>query len=270
MRVRVGGHAVHIDCGGARRAEVVRGTKPVVVLVHGAGQDHRCWNDAGRCLVQHGYAPIVPDLPGHGRSGGAPMSSVEAMAAWLVALLDALGVGSAALVGHSMGSLVVLETALAHPQRCTRLALLGCALPMTVSARLLDTARTDEALAADLIDGYSHAIDVRRIGGIPVRSRPGVLAVDLMACNAYARPIATLNSLADVDSLIMAGSLDRMTRPESARRIADAMPRARFALVAGSGHALIDERPDVVLDRLRVFLSNAAQTSGVRRPLGSC
>ena len=255
MPVKVAGHAVHIDCGGVRRSDVVRGIKPIVVLVHGAGQDHRCWNDSARWLVQHGYAPIVPDLPGHGRSGGEPLACVEAMADWLIALLDLLGIGRAALVGHSMGALVVLEAALAHPQRCARLALLGCALPMTVSARLLDTARTDEALAADLIDSYSHAPDARRIGATLVRQRLGVMAVDLMACNAYVRPIASLESLADVDTLIISGSADRMTRPDAARRIAEVVPRSRLELIADCGHALIDERPDAVFDSLRVFLS---------------
>jgi pimeloyl-ACP methyl ester carboxylesterase len=255
MPVKVAGHAVHIDCGGVRRSNVVRGIKPIVVLVHGAGQDRRCWNDAGRWLVQHGYAPIVPDLPGHGRSGGEPLACVEAMAAWLVALLDALGVGHAALVGHSMGSLVALEAALAYPQRFARLALLGCALPMTVSARLLDTARSDEALAADLIDRYSHATDAGWTGGPLVRQRPGVLAADLMACNAYVRPIASLKSLAGVDTLIISGSADRMTRPDAARRIAEVVRHAQLVHVADCGHALIDERPDAVFDSLRVFLS---------------
>ena len=222
MRVKVGGHVVYVDGSAARRADLASGTRPAVVFVHGAGQDHRCWNDASRQFAQHGYAAIVPDLPAHGRSDGEPMSSVEATAAWLVALLDALGVGRAVLVGHSMGALVVLEAALAHPQRCTRLALLGCALPMTVSARLLDTARRDEALAADLIDSYSHANDAHRTGAMRVRQRAGVLAVDLMACHGYARPIASLKSLADVDTLILTGGADRMTRPDAARR----MPRA--------------------------------------------
>ena len=76
---------------------------------------------------------LAVDLPGHGRSGGAPLASIEDLADWIVASLDAAQVGGAALVGHSMGSLAALECAARHPQRISRIALLGTAFPMRVS-----------------------------------------------------------------------------------------------------------------------------------------
>jgi pimeloyl-ACP methyl ester carboxylesterase len=57
------------------------------------------------------------------------------MADWLLAALDAAGVTQAALVGHSMGSLIALEAAARAPQRVTHLALLGTAYPMKVAER---------------------------------------------------------------------------------------------------------------------------------------
>ena len=47
-------------------------------------------------------AVLAPDLPGHGHSEGAALSSIAALADWTAALIDAAGVGAARLVGHSM------------------------------------------------------------------------------------------------------------------------------------------------------------------------
>src|ERR1700760_227853 len=82
---------------------------PTIVLLHGAGFDHSSWALQSRWFAHHGFGVLAPDLPGHGRSGGPLLSSVEAMADWTVALMEAAGTSSAKLIGHSMGSLVALE-----------------------------------------------------------------------------------------------------------------------------------------------------------------
>ena len=92
---------------------------PCVVFVHGALNDHSVWTLLARWFAHHGHGVLAVDLPGHGRSGGAPLASVEALADWLLALLDAAGVRRAAFVGHSMGSLIALEAAARAPQRVT-------------------------------------------------------------------------------------------------------------------------------------------------------
>ena len=117
--------------------------QPCVVLLHGALHDHSSWTLAARWFAHHGHAVLAPDLPGHGRSAGAPLGSVEALADWVLALLDATGAATASLVGHSMGSLVALEAASRAPDRARRLVLVGTAFPMKVSQALLDAALDD-------------------------------------------------------------------------------------------------------------------------------
>ncbi len=111
------------------------------MFIHGAQNDHSVWVLQTRYFAHHGFGVLAVDLPGHGRSKGAPLTSVEAMADWLLALLDAAGVKQATLIGHSMGSLIALETAFRAPQRVARLALVGTAYPMKVSDTLLDASR---------------------------------------------------------------------------------------------------------------------------------
>src|SRR3954466_12181379 len=130
---------------------------PVIVFIHGAQHDHSVWILQSRYLAHHGYAVLAVDLPGHGRSAGTPKTSIEAMSDWLVALLDAAGVTSATLVGHSGGSLVALGTASRHPSRVAKLVLVGTAFPMRVADDLLNATRDDEPRAIDMINIWSHA-----------------------------------------------------------------------------------------------------------------
>src|ERR1700727_2311805 len=95
---------------------------PAIVFLHGAGFDHSVWALCARAFAHHGFAVLAPDLPGHGRSAGAALSSIAAMADWTAALIESAGVRTARLIGHSMGSLVVLETAARYSDKVTGLA----------------------------------------------------------------------------------------------------------------------------------------------------
>src|SRR5712671_2552053 len=114
--------------------------RPLVVFVHGAALDHTVWALLARWFAHRGSAVLAPDLPGHGRSAGEPLASIAAMADWTAALIAAATTGSARIIGHSMGSLVALETAARHPQRTTAIALIGTAAAMPVTADLLNAA----------------------------------------------------------------------------------------------------------------------------------
>lgn len=239
--------------------------QPAIVFIHGAQQDHSCWVSLSRWFAHHGYTVLAPDLPGHGRSGGTPLASVEAIADWIVALLDAVGQERALLVGHSLGSLVALETAGRHPQRVSRLALVGTANPMPVSEVLIDAACNQEAKAFSMVNTWSHS-QRGLMGGNPVpglwmlgvnrrlmeRQRPGTLPVDLGACNAY---LGGAEAAAAVvcPVLIVAGSKDLMTPARNGRALAELLADARVVTLAGAGHAMMAEQPDGLLDALIAF-----------------
>src|SRR4051812_16231446 len=82
---------------------------PTAVFIHGAENDHSVWALQTRYFAHHGFSVLAVDLPGHARSKGRPLASVEAMVDWLLRVLDATGVRQATLIGHSMGSLIALE-----------------------------------------------------------------------------------------------------------------------------------------------------------------
>ena len=183
--------------------------RPAVAFVHGAQHDHSVWILQTRHLAHHGFSVLAFDLPGHGRSAGPVLPDVESMAGWVLRALRAAGVTQpAALVGHSMGSLIALEAAGQAPQAIDGIAMVGTAFPMKVSDLLLNAARDDEPAAFDMINQWSHARLVHRPGtpgpGFSVyvqnlrlmeRQAPGVLLNDFTACNAYSRGLERATGL---------------------------------------------------------------------------
>ena len=107
MKLTVNGREAYAYTGGKPFDPAL----PCVVFIHGALNDHSVWTLLARWFAHHGFGVLAVDLPGHMRSAGPALASVEAMADWTLALLDAAGVKQAALAGHSMGSLIALEAA---------------------------------------------------------------------------------------------------------------------------------------------------------------
>jgi pimeloyl-ACP methyl ester carboxylesterase len=238
-----------------------------IVFLHGAANDHGVWAWQSRYFAHHGFNALAVDLPGHGRSGGAALPSVEAIADWIPALLDAAHAPRAALVGHSLGALSALECAARHPARVERIVLVGPAAPMTVSDELLEAARRDDHAAYEMINGWSFSA-TRQLGGNAVpgfwmtgnamrlmeRTAPGVLAVDLAACHGYANGVAAAAAVR-CPALVVTGARDLMAPPRNAQALVAALRDARVVSLPSSGHALMAEEPDAVLDALRAFLA---------------
>ena len=260
-----GGHEAYAYTGGKPFDPAL----PVVVFVHGAMNDHSVWTLLARWFANHGFAVLAPDLPGHGRSGGAPLQSVEAIADWLLALLDAAGVTKASLVGHSMGSLIALEAASRAPARATHLVMVGTAYPMAVSPALLDSARVDPFAAIDNVNVFSHST----IAAKPSYPGPGawlhgasralmrrmqlgqrdanLFLTDFEACDRYRGGLEAAARVACPTTFVL-GARDQMTTPRQSAQIGSAL-RARTVSLA-AGHALMSEAPEALLGALRTAI----------------
>ena len=261
-------------------------SQPTVVLLHGAGFDHTTWALHSRWFAHHGYGVLAPDLPGHGRSSGAPLPTIADMANWTAALLDAAGVATARLVGHSMGSLIALETAAQHPAKVSALGLIGTAATMSVGPDLLKAAETNDHAAVDMVSiwglGYQAELGGSLAPGLWMHSgaqrvlehgRPGVLFNDLSACNAYQDALTAAAKITVPTTLIL-GERDMMTPAKSGKALAAALPNSRTVVLRGAGHMMMVERPDELLAALQAltatrFAANRANTyqAGSTAPL---
>lgn len=265
MLLNIYGHEAYCYTGG----KIFDPGLPTAVFIHGAQNDHSVWVLQTRYFAHHGFGVLAVDLPGHGRSKGAPLASVEAMADWLLALLDAAQATRATLIGHSMGSLIALETASRAPQRVARLALVGTAYPMKVSDTLLDASRDDEPAAIDMVNIWSHSTIAAKpsspapgfyvMGGsrrlmqyVSRHSPEKVFFTDFSACNGYRNGEAAAQSVT-CPTLFLLGKRDMMTPPKAAIALAGTMADARVVQLDACGHALMAEQPDQVLDTLYQF-----------------
>ena len=102
MKLNVDDREVFATTGGAD----LDPRRPAVIFLHGAGFDRTTWRLQTRWFAHHGRSVLAVDFPGHGWSQGLGLDSIAAMADWTARLIDAVGLKSAALVGHSMGALV--------------------------------------------------------------------------------------------------------------------------------------------------------------------
>jgi len=259
MQLSVNGKETFVATGGRDFDPAL----PPVVFLHGAGFDHSTWALHSRWFAHHGHAVLVPDLPGHGRSAGPALPSIAAMADWTIALLDAAGASSAHLIGHSMGSLIALDTAARHPDRVTALSLIGTAATMTVGPDLLKAAETNDQAAIDMVSiwglGYAAELGGSRAPGLWMhggaqatlkRCPPGVLFNDLSACNAYQDALTSAARIKVPVTLVL-GDKDMMTPAKAGRALASAIPQARTIVLRGAGHMMMAERPDELLAALK-------------------
>ena len=246
---------------------------PTAVFIHGAQNDHSVWILQTRYFAHHGYSVLAVDLPGHGRSHGEPLDTIEAMADWLNALLDQARVTSAIMIGHSMGSLIALEAASRSPTRVKGVALVGTAYPMKVSPALLATSRDHEQQAIDMVNLWSHSTlaqkpsapgpgfwvhggNQRLMQRIAQRNPAKVFFTDFSACKDYSNGEQAAEAL-QCPALFLLGRKDVMTPAKATTTLSSKMQDARTVILQNCGHALMAEQPDQVLEQLFAFASGA-------------
>jgi pimeloyl-ACP methyl ester carboxylesterase len=254
MIVDVGGHLAHSSTGGAELA----GDDPVVLLIHGAGNEGTVWQLQTRYIAYHRFRSVAVDQPGHGHSEGETLGSVEEMADWIAEFVRAAGFGSVHVVGHSMGTFIALELASRYPDLTSSVILCGTATAMPVHPDLLDAAEHDLPAAAALMAAWGHAKPAHlglnptpglwMIGGaraLVENSRPGVLASDFRACMAYRNAEAAAVATA-CPATVVIGLGDKMTPPKGGRAVAAALASPTVVELADTGHTMMIENPKAV------------------------
>lgn len=219
----------------------------------------RMWDPQWEALCAR-HRVLRCDLRGFGASPppAEPWSHVDD----LVALLDATGMASVAVVGASFGGAVAIDLALAHPERVRALVLAAPALAghdWSEAAEAFDAAET-EALARGDLDAAVElnlrtwiADPAVRAAVEPMTRR--ALELQLAAEAEPAEPPPPDLSRLAAPALVLYGDRDLPDFGEIARRIAAEAPDARAEALPGAGHLLTLERPDAFLRRALAFLA---------------
>lgn len=258
------------EVNGARLCYEATGDGPPLVFVHGAGGNHLIWFQQAPYFARS-FTAISYDQRGWGRSvqpKGGPAGS--AFVDDLLGLLDALGIGAAHLVAHSMGGWTALGLAHRHPERVHSLTL--CGTHGGIETQEIHTAirlgREPEPLA-DLPFTPSPSLSARF-----VRERPDLAflyngigrlnpARPRLTMADHLRSINVLNAeqatALRVPIQFIAGEDSAIVPPAAIKLAQQLVPGSRFVLVPGTGHSVYYEQPGIFNRLVERFI---AETSG--------
>jgi pimeloyl-ACP methyl ester carboxylesterase len=240
-------------------------TDEPIVFLHGYTDS---WYSFSRLLEQlapgqhHAYAF---DQRGHGCSERPHDGyTVDHLAADVDAFLDAIGAGSATLVGHSMGSLVARRVAEKYPERVANLVLIGAALTVNEGAAELQAAV--ETLDDPVPDDFVREFQASTIhASVPESFFEGVVAESLRlparVWKSVLRGILAADDRADLGSiiaptLILWGAQDAYFPRADQEQLAAAIPGAKLLVYPHTGHSPHWERPEWVAEDLSAFLGD--------------
>jgi pimeloyl-ACP methyl ester carboxylesterase len=251
-----------------------RGDGPPLLLITGTSASYGMWGELVPALAGS-HRVIAYDARGLGGSerGNAPIS-ISQLADDALALMDALGIERADLLGWSLGSATAQELTLSSPERVGSLALYGTWGHADGFQRAMFTALSAPWRAGDLGGAFaalglafspelqdSPEFEGLMEGMVPMLpSTPEQMAATVEQWDAdLAHDTAGRLSRIGVPTLVIAGEQDLLTPPWQGRKVADAIPGAEFHLITGPGssHAAHIERPDEFLTVLTEFLERS-------------
>jgi pimeloyl-ACP methyl ester carboxylesterase len=258
------------------------GSGPPVVLIHGMVNSSHHWREVALRLADR-YTVIAPDLIGHGDSA-TPRGdySLGAHAAVIRDLLTAIGVGSATVVGHSLGGGVAMQFFWQFPQRVERLVLVSSGgLGREVSPLLRSAALPGASAALRVVAGRSSLAALGRVAaaldargsarGVYVRAivralrpleRPGSREAFLQTLRSvidlkgqHVSAVDRLYLLGPVPTLIVWGALDNTIPVQHGRAAHEAIPHSRFETLPRAAHFPHLENPEGLARAIRDFVA---------------
>lgn len=246
------------------------GTGPAIVLIHGHPFNRSMWAPQLEALRQR-YRVIVPDLRGYGQSPVTPRTVTMAeLAADVRRLLDREGIGPAALVGLSMGGLVLMELATAEPQRWWALAFVATTAQPVTTAEQADRLEKAKIATENGMSGLAEAMASRLFGPGPDPALTERIMAMMLATNPLGAAAALrgraerpdyrplLRSLR-TNSLVCTGTHDPFSTPEVTAELAGCLREPRLVVIEGAGHLPNLERTAEFNEHLLSFLDQASQ-----------
>lgn len=241
-------------------------SRKTIIFLAGSALDHTFWGLHSRFFAFRNYSVLCPDTPGHGHSEGPALTSIEALADWLDAVVGELGIEDLSIVAHSQGCLVGIEYASRYPEKLRSLSLICSGLATPVNDFLLKAAAKNPRTAVDMMIswGFGPAGHFHQ-GPIPGnsmaevgyktmwRNADGVLATDLNACNNYDNGVKAAAAVRCPAQVLIAGK-DRMAPAKATAKLAETLPEPEVTRIPASGHMLPLEAPDECRALLREFI----------------
>lgn len=256
-----------------------RSAAPPVVCLHGGGQTAYMWEALGAALSGR-YHVLAPDLPDHGDSDPIAGMTRQELAAATLPFLDEFGVERAALVGASLGGIVSLTLAPAHPERVAGIALIdiGHRLEDEGVNRIIEFMTRRESFASL----EEAAADIAEYLPNRKKVRPGSLSRNLRQRpdgrwewkHTYGRRLRGVDAVAKAGGwrelvagledevrtlrcpvLVLRGAASDVLSDEGAEEVAALIPDGRLATVRSAGHHAAGDNPETTVGLISGFLT---------------
>lgn len=253
-----------LEVRGKKLAVEKQGSGDAVVLVHGLGSTLNVWEPQVRALADR-FTMVRLDLEGAGRSPFAGALSIEGWVQDLKAMLDALQIGKARFVGHSLGTLILQHFAVAHPAQVEKLVFLGVNRAPPEARR----AAIRERVAKVRAEGIDAIVETVVKGGLSphtLAEKPEVVAFvrELLtrqsdegyarSCEAMAGAVAADVAHVSAPVLLIAGREDNVSPVGNSEGLAADLKNAQLRVLEQCGHWHPIEQPAAVSQALRDFL----------------
>lgn len=231
--------------------------KPTILFVHGAGGTSALWEHQVDSLGAH-LNTIAVDLPGHGKSGGPGLESVEDYSAAVSDFIEAAGIPAPIPCGLSMGGAIVLQLVLEQQERFRAAILANTGARLRVLPSVFEAIKNDyrgflNALPAFAASGKT---DPRRLASFIAESAtcpPEVAHGDFTACDRF-NVMGRLGTIT-TPVLVLTAEDDKLTLPKYGSYLKEQMKNASIAEIKEAGHLSPLEQPEAfnraVLDYLK-------------------
>ncbi|HSQ39528.1 MAG TPA: alpha/beta hydrolase, partial [Anaerolineales bacterium] len=240
-----------VKINGIKLAYTRRGNGTPLVLLHGYPLDHHIW-DAVAPLLQDKFDLILPDLRGFGESTTVDTPyTMDDFASDIAGLLDSLGIGKAAIAGHSMGGYVALAFARLFPDRVAGLGLVASQTladpPDRKEGRYKSAAEVAEKGTQGVVEAMTPKLtpneQVQMVVSEAMKNQQPAAYVGALKAMAERIDATSLLSTFKFPVVIIHGDSDALISIERAREMKDASPHAHFAELKGIGHLPMMESP---------------------------
>lgn len=231
------------DIGFLAGREGFREDLPTLLMVHGAGGHSQVWQNQ-TTLLDKAFNTLAIDLPGHGKTPGPGLGTIEGYAGWLEAILAGTEGEPPFLMGHSMGGAVVQEAALTYPELMGGIVLAATGPHLPVAPNLLEGFRDRFEGTVDAVIRYAYAPDadpnlIRQGAELMKEAGSVVVHEDFLACDRFDRrkDIHRIH----LPCLIICGEEDKLTPPALSRSLNEAISGSELVLLPSAGHMVMLE-----------------------------
>lgn len=230
--------------------------QPALVMIHGAGGCAQVWQNQIHFL-NHSLNPLALDLPGHGKTDGQGLTSLEEYTHWLAKVIRTLFREPVFLMGHSMGGAIVQDMALMYPNLLSGIILAGTGPILKVAPVFLEGLKTgfEETINTIISYAYAKGTDISIINeGAKLMKQAGssVVQKDFEACDRFDRrkDIVKIN----LPCLILCGDQDRLTPPSLSKSLSKSIKKSVLEIFPSTGHMVMIESHKAFNQRIRDFV----------------